>query len=67
MRTIEIRIKRERTQLAQTTLEGLEKFASLEGRSPANCLLWLLESRQAHIRFQLFLRDLRAFPGLETT
>ena len=67
MKSIEIRIKRERTILGHSTVEALEKFASLEGRTTANALLWLLESRQAHIRFHLFLRDLRKFPGLETT
>jgi hypothetical protein len=66
MKPIEIRIRRDRTILGHSTLEALEKFASLEGRTPANALLWVLESDQAHARFVEFVVDLRKFPGLET-
>jgi hypothetical protein len=66
MGTLEIRIKRQRTPAKTSTLEALEKWASLEGRSAANAVEYLLENRQAANRFHIFLVELRN-PGRETT
>ena len=66
MQNLEIRIKRARTPDKTSTFEILEKWASLEGRTLANAVEYLLDSRSAHGRFQLFVRDMRN-PGMETT
>jgi len=65
MGTLEIRIKRQRTPAKTSTLEALEKWASLEGRTAANAVEYLLENRQAATRFHIFLKELRN-PGRET-
>lgn len=41
-KTIEIRIKRNRTDHKMTTLEVLERFSSIEGRTMANTLEGIL-------------------------
>lgn len=41
-KTIEIRIKRNRTEAQMSTLEVLERFSSIEGRTMANTLEGIL-------------------------
>jgi len=65
-KNMEIRIKRPRTPAKDSVFEILERWASLEGRTLANAVEYLLESRSAHGRFQLFCRDERN-PGKATT
>ena len=66
MKNLEIRIKRARTHDKTTVLEVLERWASIEGRTPANAIEHLLENRTSWLRFWVFLREARN-PGRETT
>jgi hypothetical protein len=66
MKALEIRVKRTRTADRTGTFEALERWSSLEGRTPANALEQLLENREAYERFACYLRDLRN-PGRATT
>lgn len=66
MKTLEIRIKRNRTQLGGSTFERLERWASLEGRTTANALERILESQETAVRWQEWLWD-QNNPGEATT
>jgi hypothetical protein len=66
MSHLEIRIKRSRTPDRTGTFEILERWASLEGRTAANALEVILESREQAERFAVFIREARN-PGRETT
>jgi hypothetical protein len=63
---IEIRIKKQRTLDRSGIFEVLERWCSLEGRTPSSALKQLLENRTEYERFACYLRDLRN-PGRETT
>jgi len=64
-KTLDLRIKRYRTATHDSTLEALERFASVEGRSVANCLEQILEGKLWE-RFQEFKWELRN-PGKGTS
>lgn len=63
-KTLDLRIKRYRTPGKDSTMEVLERFASIEGRSVANCLEQILEGR-LYERFQEFKWEVRN-PGKAT-
>ena len=63
-KTLDLRVKRYRTENRDSTFEILERFASIEGRSPANTLEAILDGKLWE-RFQEFKWEARN-PGKAT-
>jgi hypothetical protein len=65
MKSLDIRIKRARTETKDSAFEALERFASVEGRTIANALESILDGKTWE-RFQEFRWELRN-PGKATS